>query len=106
MQGPAGSSPPEMEEHGIIEPLGDDDVPEAAREVTSDYEPSDEETTFGSVTSSVGDHVWEYGRSVSSPDPLTECRANPAPDATTPSATGDTPSPTTRRNTSASPCAT
>jgi len=66
MQGPAGSSPPEMEEHGIIEPLGDDDVPEAAREVTSDYEPSDEETTFGSVTSSVGDHVWEYGRCVSS----------------------------------------
>jgi hypothetical protein len=53
-----------MEEHGIIEPLGDEDLPEGAREVTSDYDPSDEETTFGSVTSSVGGHVWEYGRCV------------------------------------------
>ncbi|KAK3292231.1 S-adenosyl-L-methionine-dependent methyltransferase [Chaetomium fimeti] len=51
-----------MEEDGIIEPLRDDDLPEAAREVTSDYDPSEEETTFGSLTSSVGDHVWEYGR--------------------------------------------
>jgi hypothetical protein len=51
-----------MEEDGIIEPLGDDDLPEAAREVTSDYDPSEEETTFGSLTSSVSGHVWEYGR--------------------------------------------
>ncbi|KAK4121743.1 S-adenosyl-L-methionine-dependent methyltransferase [Parathielavia appendiculata] len=51
-----------MEEDGIIEPLEDDDLPEAAREVTSDYDPSEEETTFGSLTSSVNGHVWEYGR--------------------------------------------
>ena len=35
------------------------------REVTSDYEPSvDGGSIFGSVTSSVQDHVWEFGRSV------------------------------------------
>ncbi|KAL2130621.1 hypothetical protein VTI74DRAFT_6148 [Chaetomium olivicolor] len=51
-----------MEEHGTIEPLGDDEVPQGAREVTSDYDPSDAETTFGSLSSSVGGHVWEYGR--------------------------------------------
>lgn len=58
----AGGSPAGMEEDGIIEPLGDEDVPEGAREVTSDYDPSEEETTFGSLTSSVSGHVWEYGR--------------------------------------------
>ncbi|KAH6631588.1 S-adenosyl-L-methionine-dependent methyltransferase [Chaetomium tenue] len=51
-----------MDEDGVIEPLVDDDLVEAAREVTSDYDPSDGETTFGSLTSSVGEHVWEYGR--------------------------------------------
>ncbi|KAK4241939.1 S-adenosyl-L-methionine-dependent methyltransferase [Achaetomium macrosporum] len=51
-----------MEEDGIIEPLGDEELPEAGREVTSDYDPSEEETTFGSLTSSVSGHVWEYGR--------------------------------------------
>ena len=67
MQGDAGSSPAGMEESGFIEPLEEDeDVPEAeaAREVTSDYDPTDDETAFGSVTSSVGGHVWEYGRYV------------------------------------------
>ena len=68
MQGDAGSSPAGMEESGFIEPLEEDeDVPEAEaeREVTSDYDPTDDETAFGSVTSSVGGHVWEYGRYVS-----------------------------------------
>ncbi|KAH6856815.1 S-adenosyl-L-methionine-dependent methyltransferase [Chaetomium sp. MPI-CAGE-AT-0009] len=51
-----------MEEDGIIEPLTDDDLPQADGDVTSDYDPSDGETTFGSLTSSVGGHVWEYGR--------------------------------------------
>jgi hypothetical protein len=66
MQGDADGSPAGMEESGFIEPLGDDDPPEEedAREVTSDYDPTDEETPFGSVTSSVGGHVWEYGRYV------------------------------------------
>lgn len=64
MQGDPGTSPAGMEEHGVIEPLGDEDLPGDVRDVTSDYDPSDEETTFGSVTSSVGGHVWEYGRCV------------------------------------------
>jgi hypothetical protein len=62
MQGEADNFPAAMEEDGIIEPLEDDVLPEAAREVTSDYDPSEEETTFGSLTSSVSGHVWEYGR--------------------------------------------
>lgn len=63
MQGEADSSPAAgMEETGFIEPLGDEDLPEAAHDVTSDYDPADGETTFGSVTSSVGGHIWEYGR--------------------------------------------
>lgn len=62
MQSDAGSPPVVMEENGIIEPLEDEDLPEAGHDVTSDYDPSEEETTFGSVTSSVGGHVWEYGR--------------------------------------------
>ncbi|KAK4454383.1 S-adenosyl-L-methionine-dependent methyltransferase [Podospora aff. communis PSN243] len=40
-----------------------DDVPPAAqRDVTSDYEPSQDGSVFGSLSSSVKDHVWEYGR--------------------------------------------
>ena len=61
----AEGSPGGMEESGFIEPLDDEDVPDDnndTREVTSDYDPTDEETPFGSVTSSVGGHVWEYGR--------------------------------------------
>ncbi|GAB1318739.1 S-adenosyl-L-methionine-dependent methyltransferase [Madurella fahalii] len=50
-----------MEEHVIIEPLTDEDS-ETGREETSDYEPSEPESTFCSLTSSVSDHVWEYGR--------------------------------------------
>jgi hypothetical protein len=53
-----------MDEDGVIEPLTDDDTADAAREVTSDYDPSEEDTTFGSLTSSIGEHVWEYGRYV------------------------------------------
>jgi hypothetical protein len=64
MQEEAGSSPPGMDEEGVIEPLTDDDATDAAREVTSDYDPSEEDTTFGSLTSSIGEHVWEYGRYV------------------------------------------
>lgn len=55
----AGTSGTGMEENGVIEPLPDE---EFGREVTSDYDPSDTETTFGSLTSSVTGHVWEYGR--------------------------------------------
>lgn len=63
MSGEAASSPPAMEENGIIEPLSEDeDVPQGGREVTSDYDPSEADTIFGSLTSSVGGHVWEYGR--------------------------------------------
>ncbi|KAK3944876.1 S-adenosyl-L-methionine-dependent methyltransferase [Diplogelasinospora grovesii] len=51
-----------MEESGIIEPIPDEDLPDADQEVTSDYEPSLNGSTFGSLTSSVTDHVWEYGR--------------------------------------------
>lgn len=51
-----------MEEHGIIEALEDGELPEEGHEATSDYDPSEGETTFGSVTSSVSGHVWEYGR--------------------------------------------
>ncbi|KAL2258586.1 hypothetical protein VTK26DRAFT_8066 [Humicola hyalothermophila] len=51
-----------MEEDGIIEPLTDGDLTVSTSEATSDYEPSDRGTTFGSLSSSVCDHVWEYGR--------------------------------------------
>jgi len=34
-------------------------------EGTSDYDPSLAETQFGSLTSSVTGHIWEYGRCVS-----------------------------------------
>ncbi|KXX78888.1 Malonyl-[acyl-carrier protein] O-methyltransferase [Madurella mycetomatis] len=58
-----------MEEHVIIEALTDEDSEpnrepsrDPSRDVTSDYEPSELESKFGSLTSSVNDHVWEYGR--------------------------------------------
>ncbi|KAK3991297.1 S-adenosyl-L-methionine-dependent methyltransferase [Cladorrhinum sp. PSN332] len=50
-----------MEENGIIEALPDD-ASEHWDEGTSDYDPSVAETTFGSLTSSVTGHIWEYGR--------------------------------------------
>ncbi|KAK0621562.1 S-adenosyl-L-methionine-dependent methyltransferase [Bombardia bombarda] len=51
-----------MEENSIIEALTDDDMPDY-RGATSDYdEQSLNESSFGSVTSSVNGHVWEYGR--------------------------------------------
>ena len=62
MQAEADSSSSGMEENGTIEPLGDDDLSEGAGETTSDYDESEGETTFGSLTSSVSGHVWEYGR--------------------------------------------
>ncbi|KAK3368918.1 S-adenosyl-L-methionine-dependent methyltransferase [Lasiosphaeria ovina] len=39
-----------------------DGLPPEQREVTSDYEPSLAESTFGSISSSVNEHIWEYGR--------------------------------------------
>lgn len=68
MQSGAGEGSPQanMEENGVIEALADDDLHEAGEDITSDYEPSEGGTTFGSLTSSVNDHVWEYGRCVPS----------------------------------------
>ncbi|KAL2120411.1 hypothetical protein VTJ04DRAFT_4438 [Mycothermus thermophilus] len=63
-----------MEESIPIEPLTDDDDDvlladndndggsSSRHDTTSDYDSGEEETRFGSVTSSVGGHVWEYGR--------------------------------------------
>ncbi|KAL1843356.1 hypothetical protein VTJ49DRAFT_1943 [Mycothermus thermophilus] len=48
-----------MEENNLIEPLPDEEMHD---EITSDYDSGEAETRFGSVTSSVGGHVWEYGR--------------------------------------------
>jgi len=42
--------------------MADDGPPTHVREVTSDYEPSQDGSVFGSLSSSVKDHVWEYGR--------------------------------------------
>lgn len=42
--------------------MADDDPPAQAREVTSDYEASEDGSVFGSLSSSVKAHVWEYGR--------------------------------------------
>lgn len=42
--------------------MEDEVTPETGREVTSDYEPSQDGSIFGSLTSSVKDHVWEFGR--------------------------------------------
>ncbi len=36
--------------------------PEPGREITSDYDPSQEGSMFGSLSSSIKDHVWEFGR--------------------------------------------
>lgn len=53
----------------MIEPLTDDpddpwDGPDGTREAGagSDYEESMTASVFGSVTSSINEHVWEYGR--------------------------------------------
>ncbi|KAK3687552.1 S-adenosyl-L-methionine-dependent methyltransferase [Podospora appendiculata] len=51
-----------MEPNGIIEALTDTDSLEASPSGTSDYESSLNESMFGSLTSSVNEHVWEYGR--------------------------------------------
>jgi hypothetical protein len=110
MQGEADSAPSGMEEDdGVIEPLTDDDMPEGGGDVTSDYDPSDVETTFGSLTSSVNDHVWEYGRYVHSGFPSSDMVPGAEldhPGGTMPTATGDTPSRTTRRSSSGSRCGT
>ncbi|KAK4165252.1 S-adenosyl-L-methionine-dependent methyltransferase [Cladorrhinum sp. PSN259] len=50
-----------MEENGIIEALPDD-ASDNWGEGTSDYDESVAETTFGSLTSTVTGHIWEYGR--------------------------------------------
>ena len=42
--------------------MGDEGPVESGPEVTSDYEPSQEGSMFGSLSSSVREHVWEYGR--------------------------------------------
>jgi hypothetical protein len=70
MQKEGSASPPGgMEESGFIEPLSDEDLltdEDLAEQgdATSDYEPSEAESTFGSLTESVTEHVWEYGRCV------------------------------------------
>lgn len=51
-----------MAEAGAAAVQQDEAQPEPSREVTSDYEPSQGGSVFGSLTSSVKDHVWEYGR--------------------------------------------
>ncbi|KAM7203807.1 S-adenosyl-L-methionine-dependent methyltransferase [Naviculisporaceae sp. PSN 640] len=53
--------------NNVIEPLTDDpddpsDGPNEARTAGSDYEESMAGSVFGSVTSSIAEHVWEYGR--------------------------------------------
>lgn len=54
------------QQNNIIEALTDDSddpgIPDGARDVMSDYEESQTESVFGSLTSSINDHVWEYGR--------------------------------------------
>ena len=53
-------------QNNVIEALTDDsddpNIPDGARDVTSDYEDSQTESVFGSLTSSINEHVWEYGR--------------------------------------------
>ena len=51
-----------MDDDGEDPAQQDEGAHEPGREVTSDYEPSLEGSVFGSLTSSVKDHVWEYGR--------------------------------------------
>jgi hypothetical protein len=49
-----------MEEDGIIEPLSGDSADNS--EVSSDYDPSLSEQAIRSLTSTINDHVYEYGR--------------------------------------------
>jgi hypothetical protein len=44
-----------MDHDGFIEPLGDQDI-------SSDYDPSIDASELCSITSSINNHVWEYGR--------------------------------------------
>lgn len=56
----------EMEQGaGVIEPLAEGEWQSGEDTATSDYDPSIAESRYGSLTSSVNDHVWEYGRCVS-----------------------------------------
>lgn len=67
MQAEADNLPPgiPIEESDMAEDHGNDNRREEAGGATSDFEPSSEDTsTFGSVTSSINEHVWEYGRYV------------------------------------------
>ncbi|KAK4213791.1 S-adenosyl-L-methionine-dependent methyltransferase [Rhypophila decipiens] len=53
--------------NNVIEPLTDDpddpwDEPDGPRDAGSDYAESAAGSMFGSVTSSIHEHVWEYGR--------------------------------------------
>lgn len=54
------------QQNNVIEPLTDDSddpsIPDGARDMMSDYEESETESAFGSLTSSINEHVWEYGR--------------------------------------------
>nr|CAF06071.1 conserved hypothetical protein [Neurospora crassa] len=53
----------EMEQGaGVIEPLAEGEWQSGEDTATSDYDPSIAESRYGSLTSSVNDHVWEYGR--------------------------------------------
>ncbi|KAK1777495.1 S-adenosyl-L-methionine-dependent methyltransferase [Copromyces sp. CBS 386.78] len=47
---------------GVIEPLGEGEWQSGEDTATSDYDPSIAESRYGSLTSSVNDHIWEYGR--------------------------------------------
>ncbi|KAJ4407641.1 hypothetical protein N0V85_004347 [Neurospora sp. IMI 360204] len=47
---------------GVIEPLAEGEWQSGEDTATSDYEPSIAESRYGSLTSSVNDHIWEYGR--------------------------------------------
>ena len=49
-----------MEEDGIIEPLSED-APDHS-EACSDYDPSLNEPVMRSLSSSLNEHVYEYGR--------------------------------------------
>ncbi|KAK0715679.1 S-adenosyl-L-methionine-dependent methyltransferase [Lasiosphaeris hirsuta] len=51
-----------MADERPVESTPDHARAEGGREVTSDYEPSMDESAFGSLSSSIKDHVWEYGR--------------------------------------------
>lgn len=58
-------------QNNVIEALTDDSDDAAAddvRDVMSDYEESQTESVFGSLTSSINEHVWEYGRYYCNPN--------------------------------------